>query len=58
MQLVAKGRTETERVDIVYLGFLSRLPTKAERDLIGREHVVPSQLAWMLMNSREFMFIQ
>jgi len=45
-----------ERIDELYLGFLSRPPTKAELDLIDRNNLAPREVAWFLLNSREFLY--
>lgn len=52
------SRTEAERVDFVYLSFLSRRPSVAERAIISREKMDLNQLIWTLMNTREFIFVQ
>lgn len=52
------SRTPAERIDFVYLSFLSRRPTAAERAIIVRDKLDLNQLIWTLMNTREFIFVQ
>lgn len=58
MKVVAKGHSESERTDLMYLSFFSRRPSMTERGLISQERIGPEELVWMLMNSREFIFVQ
>ena len=58
MQVVEKARGEAERTDLMYLSFLARRPSVKERSLISQERIGPEELVWMLMNSREFIFVQ
>lgn len=58
MQVVDKARGEAERTDLMYLSFLARRPNVKERGLISQERIGPEELVWMLMNSREFIFVQ
>lgn len=56
---LAKGaHSETEQTDLVYLSFLGRHPTSSERTMIARERIELNELIWLLMNSREFIFVQ
>ena len=45
-----------EKIDDLYLRFLSRRPTDAELGVIESERVLPRDLAWLLVNSREFLY--
>ncbi len=45
-----------ERIKELYLSFLSRPPTAAELDIINRNRLAPREVAWMLLNSREFLY--
>lgn len=58
MKLVKHGRSDDERTELMYLSFLSRRPTAFERGFISREKVSLSDLTWLLMNTREFIFVQ
>lgn len=58
MQVVDEARGEAERTDLMYLSFLARRPSMTERGLISQERIGPEELVWMLMNSREFIFVQ
>ena len=58
MQGAKASRTDTDRVDFVYLSFLSRRPSVAERAVIARDKMDLNQLIWTLMNTREFIFVQ
>jgi hypothetical protein len=53
--------SEDEKVDAIYLSFLSRKPTATERPA-AKEALTNglgiSDLAWTLANTREFLFIQ
>ena len=49
--------TRPEKIEDLYLRFLSRPPTKAELQLVNRKYNVnPRDIAWLLMNSREFLY--
>ena len=55
--------TASEAVDELYLATLSRLPTDAERKIILAEPIPAEKrrekfedLAWVLMNTKEFLF--
>lgn len=58
MKVVKHGRNDDERMELMYLSFLSRRPTGFERGFISREKISLSDLTWLLMNSREFIFVQ
>ncbi len=58
MQVAAKAHSDAERTDLMYLSFFSRRPSMTERGLISQERIGPEELVWMLMNSREFIFVQ
>ena len=46
-----------EKVEDLYLRFLARCPTAAEADLLSRRYKVsPRDIAWLLLNSREFLY--
>ena len=45
-----------EKIDDLYLRFLSRRPTNAELGVVESERVMPRDLAWLLVNSREFLY--
>jgi hypothetical protein len=55
------AKTEDEKIDTLFLSFLSRKPTEAERPA-AREALKTglgiSDLAWTLANTREFLFVQ
>jgi Protein of unknown function (DUF1553) len=61
--VVAAGSaaTDDEKIDSLYLSFLSRRPTEAERaaakGAIGTAFGL-SDIAWTMLNTREFLFIQ
>ena len=46
-----------EKIDELYLRFLARLPTPAERRLLdGKSKLGVREIAWLLVNSREFLY--
>ena len=48
-----------ERLEEVYLRFLARPPTAAELKLLGhggKSGIGIREVAWMLLNSREFLY--
>lgn len=47
-----------KKVDLMYLSFFSRLPTSEEKGVIDAEGFTPADLVWLLMNTREFIFVQ
>jgi hypothetical protein len=53
-----KAPSETEKVNFLYLSFLSRNATAEEQRFIKSERIGLNQLVWILMNTREFMFVQ
>jgi hypothetical protein len=57
----SKAKTDDEKIDSLFLSFLSRKPTDTERPA-AREALTTglgiSDLAWTLANTREFLFIQ
>jgi hypothetical protein len=62
-ELLASGKTETELVEELYLAILSRKPTaKQLADAVILIRAAPAKnegaedLAWSLLNSREFLF--
>ncbi|MDP6448226.1 MAG: DUF1553 domain-containing protein, partial [Pirellulaceae bacterium] len=62
-QLAASEKTAAAVVDELYLVALSRFPTDAERQVILAEPIAADQrrekfedLAWVLMNTKEFLF--
>ena len=49
--------TRPEKIEDLYLRFLSRRPTKEELQLVNRKYNVNARdIAWLLMNSREFLY--
>jgi hypothetical protein len=55
------GKTDDEKVDSVYLAFLSRKPTDKERTAAKgalKTGLGLSDVAWAVANTREFLFIQ
>ena len=60
---VGKGRNNNEKVQLVFLSILGRMPTDAEAAL-GRRTISTgvdeglADLAWALLNSHEFLFVQ
>ncbi len=58
------GRAPRDTVNAIYLTFLSRLPTEAERMELGKYYKksgakgweVPADLMWALVNSKEFLY--
>ena len=62
MKAVTKAKSDTERVDSIFLSILSRYPTADERQMAERgikqyKSVFYSDLIWALSNSHEFMFV-
>lgn len=62
-KLATSGKTPVEVVDELYLTTLSRFPSDAERQVILAEPIADNQrrekfedLAWVLMNTKEFLF--
>ncbi len=62
-KLASSKMTASEAVDELYLATLSRLPTDAERKIILAEPIPAEKrrekfedLAWVLMNTKEFLF--
>ena len=56
----AKEPTPADKIASLYLSFLSRQPTaeeSAKATTAMKEGIVLSDLAWVLLNSREFLFI-
>lgn len=53
-----KRRTPAEKVESLYLSFLARKPTAAERTAILNAGLDMPGVAWVLVNTREFLFIQ
>jgi hypothetical protein len=56
-----KAATDDEKIDALFLAFLSRKPTDTERAAAkhGRaDGLALGDLAWTLANTREFLFIQ
>ena len=60
MQQAQKSSQQTEQIHSLYLGFLSRPPTSGEvkksTDVL-KDDLALSDIAWVLLNSREFLFI-
>lgn len=50
--------SSASKIDFIYMSFLGRKPTTEERNFVSNERISLSDLAWMLMNSHEFMFVQ
>ena len=60
MVSAAKGKTPTEQIAALYLSFLSRPPSAEESNkalAAIKEGLGTPDLAWVLLNSREFLFI-
>lgn len=57
MNLVNKAKGVDEKVSVIYMSFFNRMPTQEERRIISDEDIAINDLVWMLMNSREFIFI-
>ncbi len=62
-KLSASSKSFTEAIDELYLTALSRLPTSKERNVLLAESITDKQrrekledLAWVLMNTKEFLF--
>ncbi|HCN76874.1 MAG TPA: hypothetical protein DIT13_06725 [Verrucomicrobiales bacterium] len=56
-----KHETAQAQVESLYLSFFSRRPTEAELKTVYEEingGLTPGDLAWVLFNSREFVFVQ
>ena len=56
-----KAATPAEKIASLYHSFLSRPPTPAESDkalTALKDGLTPADLAWVLLNSREFLFVQ
>ena len=45
-----------ERVGLLYRKFLGRSPTSAERRTVEAAKLAPRDLAWCLLNTREFLY--
>ena len=45
-----------ERVDFLYRRFLCRAPTPAERKVVLESKLSPRDIAWCLLNTREFLY--
>lgn len=58
MKLVSEARSDQDAVEALYLSFLSRAPTSEEKSVISQDGIEPAELIWLLMNTREFLFIQ
>jgi len=50
------GVSRPERIRDLYLRFLSREPTSDEVSLIDSRRLAPRDVAWFLVNSREFLY--
>lgn len=56
-----KGSTQAWKIASLYLSFLSRQPTaeeSAKAVTAMKQGLTHSDLAWVLLNTREFLFIQ
>ena len=52
-----RGLNRREKIEDLYLRFLARPPTPAEMRLLnGKNELGPREIAWMLVNSREFLY--
>ncbi len=51
-----KALPRPEKIRELYLRFLSRPPTAAESGLIEENKLWPRDIAWLLLNSREFLY--
>ncbi|MCB1275201.1 DUF1549 domain-containing protein [Prosthecobacter sp.] len=58
MQLANAAGSESAQIESMYLSFFSRRPTPSELSLIRSKNLDPQKLSWMLMNTREFIFVQ
>jgi hypothetical protein len=61
MTLVNKSGSNEKKIQILYQSFLSRMPTTKEEQRIKaamNSGMSTSDVAWSLLNSREFIFIQ
>ena len=61
MQQVSQENSARKKVKLLYLNFLSRRPTARELQLCLNalnDGLEPADLAWALLNTREFIFIQ
>ncbi len=47
-----------DQLDSLYLSFLSRPATEREKQIIKQNKLNVEEIAWILLNTREFMFIQ
>jgi hypothetical protein len=61
--VVAAGKapSDAEKIDALYLSFLARKPTDAERDATQKartDGLALNDIAWTLTNTREFLFIR
>ncbi len=55
------AKTADEKIESLYLGFLSRKPTAEERGIARKaieSGLATTDLAWTLLNTREFLFLQ
>jgi hypothetical protein len=60
---VSNASSVTEKIDVLYLSLLTRPPSAEEmklarRMMVGNQIDGPKMLAWALINSSEFLFIQ
>ena len=61
---IGSTKTFSERLDIIYLSMLSRLPTPQERAIFRRawesdpESGTVKGIIWTLLNTRQFLFVQ
>ncbi|MEM1294927.1 MAG: DUF1549 domain-containing protein [Verrucomicrobiota bacterium] len=57
-QLAAKHSSSGAQIDSLYLSFLGRHATDDEKRIISRNDLPISEIAWILANTREFIFVQ